>query len=161
MANFDDAMQSGPLATISTLNNDIGTDVGDHRAVKKATTQWAACMARNGYHYTQAGAVFPDQLHQAYGGQRDISPSSTVSPAANQAQISAAVTDSTCTQTTDLAGIYFAVLASYEQQLVNANQQALTAGVRRYRAAYAKEIKKLPVLLRTTKPQAHGGNQGG
>ncbi len=160
-SNFTDAMQSGPLATIGTLNNDIGTDVGNHPAVKRATTQWAACMARNGYHYSQPGAVFPDQLHEAYGGQRNISPSTQVSPAANQAQITAAVTDSTCTRTTDLAGIYFAVLSSYEQQLVNANQQALTADVRRFRAAYAKEIKKLPVLLRTTKAQAPGGHQGG
>ena len=31
----------------------------------------------------------------------------------------------------DLAGIYFAVQASYEQQLVNANQQALGAAVQR------------------------------
>jgi hypothetical protein len=47
--------------------------------------------------------------------------------------------------------IYFAVQASYEQQLVNANQQALTAAVQRYRAAYQKEVSKLPGLLRTAK----------
>ena len=41
-----------------------------------------------------------------------------MSAAANQAQIAAAVTDANCTQSTDLAGIYFAVQASYEQQLV-------------------------------------------
>ncbi len=45
-----------------------------------------------------------------------------MSPAANQAQIAAAVTDATCTESADLAGIYFAVQASYEQQIVNANQ---------------------------------------
>ena len=49
-----------------------------------------------------------------------------MSPAANQAQIAAAVTDATCTESADLAGIYFAVQASYEQQIVNANQQRST-----------------------------------
>ena len=51
-------------------------------------------------------------------------------PPPDQAQIAVAVTDANCTQSTDLAGIYFAVQASYEQQLVNANQQALAAAVR-------------------------------
>lgn len=35
-------------------------------------------------------------------------------------------------------GIYFAVQTSYEQQLVTANQQALTTAVRQYRTAYQK-----------------------
>ena len=150
VTTFDAAMQAGPLATIGTLNNDIASDVANDPAVNKATKEWDACMARNGYHYTQPAAVAHDQMQQAYGGQRSIDPSSPVSPDARRAQITAAVTDATCTQTTDLAGLYFAVLASYEQQLVNANQQALNADVRRYRAAYAKELRKLPALLRTT-----------
>jgi hypothetical protein len=37
------------------------------------------------------------------------------------------------------APIYFAVRASYEQQVVNANQQALTAAVQQYRTACAKK----------------------
>jgi hypothetical protein len=60
------------------------------------------------------------------------------------------VADADCTQATDLAGIYFGVQASYEQQLVDANQQALNAEVRQYKAAFAKELSKLPALLRTT-----------
>ena len=87
-----------------------------------------------------------------YGGQRSISPSTTVSASANQAQLAAAVTDADCSQSSDLAGIYFAVQASYEKQLVTANQQALNAAVSQYRAAYAKELKKLPALLRTARP---------
>ena len=35
-------------------------------------------------------------------------------------------------QSSDLAGIYFAVQASYEKQLVTANQQALTTAVSQY-----------------------------
>jgi len=155
VADFSDAMSSGPLSAINTLSNDIGNDVTNHPAVKKAVGQWATCMARNGYHYNQPETVFIDQMHKIYGGQGpgiQINSSDTVSPAANQAQIAAAVTDATCTQASDLAGIYFAVQASYERQLVNANQQALTADVRRYRTAYARELQKLPKLLRTTKP---------
>jgi hypothetical protein len=49
------------------------------------------------------------------------------------------------------AGIYFAVQASYEQQIVNANQQALNSAVQQYKAAYVKELKKLPSLLKTAK----------
>jgi hypothetical protein len=51
------------------------------------------------------------------------------------------------------AGIYFAVQASYEQQLVTANQQALSTAVSQYRAAYKKELTKLAALLRTAKAQ--------
>ena len=39
--------------------------------------------------------------------------------------------------------------ASYEQQIVNANQQARTTAVQQYRAAYARELSKLPDLLKT------------
>ena len=39
----------------------------------------------------------------------------------------------------------------YEQQIVNANQQALTTAVQQYRTAYAKELKNLPTLLQTAK----------
>jgi hypothetical protein len=93
-------------------------------------------------------------MYNQQGPGINIQPGQQVSPAANQSQITAAVTDATCTQAADLAGIYFAVQASYEKQLVNANQQALAADVGRYRAAYAKELKKLPALLRMTKPLA-------
>ena len=48
-------------------------------------------------------------------------------------------------------GIYFAVQASYEQQIVNANAQALNSAVQQYKAAYATELKKLPSLLKTAK----------
>ena len=120
-------------------------------AVKKATQQWAACMARNGYTYSQPRDVFFDQIRKMFGGKQFIQVGATVSNAANQAQIAAAVTDATCTGSADLAGIYFAVQASYEQQIVNANQQALSSAVQQYKAAYAKELSKLPSLLTTAK----------
>jgi hypothetical protein len=87
-------------------------------------------------------------------------PGSASAPTAaqNQAQIAAAVTDAGCTLSTDVSGIYFAAQASYEQQLVAANQQALDAAVRDFKAAYAKVLSELPALLRTASatPQLPG-----
>jgi hypothetical protein len=62
------------------------------------------------------------------------------------------VTDADCTQSTDLAGIYFAVQASYEQQIVDLNQEQLNSAVDQYRAAYHKELGELSSLLASTKP---------
>jgi hypothetical protein len=151
---FTDAVGKGPLAGILTLSNDIANDVRKDGAVMNATQQWSACMARNGYTYGQPQNVFFDQIHKMFGGKRQISFGDTVSTAANQAQIAAAVTDATCTESADLAGIYLAVQASYEQQIVNANQQRLTSAVRQYKALYAMELKKLPSLLKTAKANA-------
>jgi hypothetical protein len=94
-------------------------------------------MATNGYSFHQPGTVFFTELRSMYGGGR-VTPGQRVSAAANQAQIATAVTDAGCTAATDLGGIYFAVQASYEQQIVNASASALAAAVRQYRAAYAK-----------------------
>ena len=81
-----------------------------------------------------------------------------------------AVADADCTLSSDLGGIYFAVQANYEQQFVTANQQALGAGVRQYKAAFAKALKAMPALLQTTsatpnlpgptQARHHGGHRG-
>ena len=152
LQDFANAAQNGALAGIQTLSSDIANDVQHDAAVKNATRAWSACMAKNGYSFGQPQAVFGQELRAMYGNGQ-ISFGMPVSASAQQAQIATAVTDADCTQSSDLAGIYFAVQASYEQQVVNANQQALTAAVRQYRAAYAKELAKLPALLRTTKAQ--------
>jgi hypothetical protein len=153
MQDFANATQDGALAGIKALSNDIANDIVKDAAVKNATKAWSACMAKNGYHFDQPQNVFGQEFQAMYGGLHSISPSTPVSAAANQAQLATAVTDADCTQSSDLAGIYFAVQASYEQQLVTANQQALSTAVRQYRAAYAKELAKLPALLRTAKAQ--------
>ena len=57
--------------------------------------------------------------------------------------------------------VAFAVLASYEQQIVNANAQALTTAVQQFRAAYAAELKKLPALLKTASAQPFGSAPAG
>jgi hypothetical protein len=153
MQDFANATQKGPLAGIITLGNDIGSDVAHDPAVKNAARAWSACMAKNGYTADQPQDVVNQEWQVMYGGQDSISPSTTVSASANQAQLAAAVTDAGCSQSSDLAGIYFAVQASYEKQLVTTNQQALNAAVSQYRAAYAKELGKLPALLRTARAQ--------
>jgi hypothetical protein len=152
LQDFSNATQKGALAGIATLSNDIDNDVAHDAAVKAATRAWLACMAKNGYTFDQPQEVWGQELRAMYGSG-SISLGASVSASAQQAQLAAAVTDAGCTQSTDLAGTYFAVQASYEQQLVNANQQALTAAVKQYRAAYAKELAKLPALLRTAKAQ--------
>lgn len=154
--SFTNAVQNGSLAGIGTLTSVIYNDVLHDVAVNKALQAWSECMARNGYDYHNPQDVFFKETQNINGGKDQISAGETVSAAASQAQIAAAVTDANCTQSADLAGIYFAVLASYEQQLVNASQQALTAAVQQYRAAYARELAKLPALLRTAKVQPFG-----
>jgi hypothetical protein len=153
IGDFANAAEDVALAGIATLANVITTDVQHDPAVQAATRAWSACMAKNGYTAEKPGAIFNQEMQAMYGNGHSISPSTQVSAAANQAQIAAAVTDADCTQASDLGGIYFAVQASYELQLVSANRQALTAAVSRYRAAYAEELKRFPALLRTTKAQ--------
>jgi hypothetical protein len=121
--------------------------------VEAATRAWSACMAKNGYSFDQPQNVFFQEMQNLNGGVQAPVNTNQVSSAANQAQIAAAVTDAGCTQSSDLAGIYFAVQASYEQQLVTANQQALSTAVSQYRAAYKNELTKLAALLRTAKAQ--------
>jgi hypothetical protein len=149
--DFASATQSGPLAGIIALGTDIQNDMQHDPAVTAAARDWSACMARNGYSFSQPQNVFNQEVLAIQGHTQFVRSSSQVSSAANQAQIAAAVTDADCTQSTDLAGIYFAVQASYEQQLVTANQQALGTAVSQYRAAYAKELSQLQTLLGTTK----------
>jgi hypothetical protein len=157
--NFTNAMQNGPLAGVDTLSNDLYNDVAKDTQVASATQAWVACMARNGYGFKQPQTVFFTELQAMYGAKGGITPDSQVSAAANQAQIAVAVTDANCTTGADLAGIYFAVQASYEQQIVNANASALAAAVRQYRAAYAKEVSKLPGLLKTASAQPFGAGK--
>ena len=80
-------------------------------------------MARNGYDSQQPNTIWQQYLRTNLGP--GPIPGSTPSPTAaqNQAQIAAAVTDTDCTLSADLGGIYFAIQTSYERQLATANQQ--------------------------------------
>jgi hypothetical protein len=156
IVEFNDAQFATSMAGIETMNDVISTDVIQDPEFKNAMKVWSACMARNGYTSSDADALALQELtaiglRAAPGsGPGTTVPGSGPTAVQNKAQIATAVTDADCTQASDLAGIYFAVQASYEQQVVDANQQALNAAVRQYKAAYAKELSKLPALLRTT-----------
>jgi len=151
VSGFNDAQFATSLDGIETMNNDISNDVVQDPDLTKAQRAWSACMARNGYAAAEPDTLWQQQL-DAIGpqGLPGSAPETSPTAAQNQAQIAAAVTDAGCTQSTDLAGIYFAIQASYEQQFVTSNQQALNVAVRQFKAAYAKELSRLPALLRTT-----------
>jgi len=155
--DFDDAQFATSMAGMVTISNDIYNDVGQDPDVKNATKAWSACMASNGYPAAEPNTL-PDNETRGLGGPHGLSnPATTPSgltPAQNKEQIAAAVADADCTQATDLAGIFFAVQASYEQQVVTANQQALGAAVRQYKASYARELSKLPALVRSAPAHA-------
>ena len=119
-------------------------------------------MARNGYDDAQTNTFWQQQLTAAGLGPISLgSATGQLSPATNRAQIAAAVTDANCTLSTDLGGIYFAIQDSYEQQFITANQQALNTAVREYKANFAKELSKLPQLLRTTSATLNVSGPGG
>ena len=143
------------MSIIETLNNYISTDVVQDGEFKKADRNWSACMAKNGFSSPDAEAFWSAGAGQRSGngpapGQNPSGPPGAPTAAQNKAQIAMAVADANCTLSSDLAGIYFAVQANYEQQFVSANQQALNAGVREYKAAFAKALKTMPTLLQTT-----------
>jgi hypothetical protein len=153
---------AGPLAVIGTVSKDISADVAADPAVQAATRAWSACMTKNGYSFPdpqdvsslERRAMYPDQSPREINTEAiNTGAPPPVSASANQAQLAVAATDVGCTQSSDLAGIYFAVQASYEQQLVTANQQALTNAVSAYRAAYKNAQTKLEAQLRTAKVQ--------
>jgi hypothetical protein len=165
VSDFNNAMFAGPLAGIETMNDDISNDVINDPNVKRATVAWSACMAKNGYTTTGADSFALNELvslslRPARGGT-PLQPSAPTS-AQEQSQIAMAVTDTRCTLTADLGGIYFAVQASYERQFVSTNQQALNVAVRRYKAAFAKDLRTMPALLRkaSATPSLPGGPRG-
>jgi hypothetical protein len=174
LENFNNAQFAHSMSIIETLNNYISTDVVQDGEFKKADRNWSACMAKNGFSSPDAEAFWSQALNsigQGPGlapGQNPSGPPGAPTAAQNKAQIAMAVADANCTLSSDLAGIYFAVQANYEQQFVSANQQALSAGVREYKAAFAKALKTMPTLLQTTSatpnlpgpPAGHHGRHG-
>jgi hypothetical protein len=157
--DFTNEVDDGPLAGIAAIANGIGNDLQDDRSIYNATKAWDTCMTKSGYHVTDPQSAANNEMVQATSGTPGprgkgvIIGNTSVSSAENEAQTAMAVTDANCTQSADLAGIYFAVQASYEQQIVSANQQALASAVQQFRADYRKEVSELPNLLKTAKAQ--------
>jgi hypothetical protein len=155
MENFGVAQQHSSLAGIQTLGQTIRSDEFKDPSIAKATKAWSACMSTNGYDDSNPATLTLNEEHLL---PSTLNTGSSLTTAQNAAQVAVAEADAACTQSTDLAGIYFAVQASYEQQIVDANQQQLNTAVRQYRAAYAEELGKLRTLLATTPttPPSHG-----
>jgi hypothetical protein len=147
---FNNAQFATSTAGIETMNNVISNDVIADPDLTRAANAWSACMARNGYDSAQPGTFWQHYLPSLLPSPGPPPPSPAPAATQDRAQVAAAATDAQCTLSTDLGGIYFAIQASYERQFVTANQQALTAAVRQFKANYASELSKLPVLLRTT-----------
>jgi hypothetical protein len=174
LENFNNATLAHYLSIVETLNNYIGADVINDGEFHAAMRNWSACMARQGFHSSDA-ETFSQQAEIMLGqrtapGQNPTGPPGQPTAAQNRMQIAMAVADANCTLSSDLSGIYFAVQASYEKQFVSANQQALNAGVQAYKAAFAKALKNMPALLRAASatpnvpgPPARGrhGKHGG
>jgi hypothetical protein len=152
--NFLGNQLNSALAAIQTLGQSIRSEDFKDPSIAKATKAWSVCMAADGYDYGT-----PNELVNSV--MNVLRTASTLTAAQKAAQIAEAGADAACTQSTDLAGIYFAVQASYEQQIVDANQPQLSKAVQQYRAAYQKELGQLHTLLTTTPTTAPGhGSKG-
>jgi hypothetical protein len=141
--NFLGTQLNSTLAAVQTLGQTIRSEDFKDPSIAKATKAWSACMAADGYDYGTPNELLNSVMNV-------LRTDSTLTAAQNAAQIAQAGADAACTQSTDLAGIFFAVQASYEQQIVDANQPQLTKAVQQYRAAYRKELGQLPTQLATT-----------
>ncbi|MBV2152295.1 hypothetical protein [Kitasatospora sp. SUK 42] len=91
--------------------------------VVAATRAWTVCMTAAGFE-----AATPDELARKY----------QTTPEATPAELAAARADADCTATSNLAGLWFAVLAGYQRQLIDRNAQALTAQQEAVRAQDAR-----------------------
>ena len=152
--NFFGTQLTSSLAAVQTLGQTIRSEEFKDPSIAKATKAWSVCMAADGYDYGTPNELLNSAMNV-------LRTASTLTAAQKAAQIAEAEADAACTQSTDLAGIYFAVQAGYEQQIVDANQPQLAKAVQPYRAAYQKELSKLPTLLTTTPTTAPGNGPNG
>jgi hypothetical protein len=159
--NFIGGQQNSTLAVVQVLGGVIQGDEARDPSIASATKAWAACVRAAGYRFSTPTLLSNDALNvfraaqrAAQGGAGTLNGPPTLTAAQKAAQVAEAEADAACTQSADLAGIFFAVQASYEQQIVNANQQQLSKAVQQYRAAYQKELASLPSLLTTTSTTA-------
>ncbi len=147
IGDFRDTQEQGSLAIVDSLSTTIGSDVQQDPQVIAATAAWSQCMAADGYQLADPDAAI-------HGGLRPVQgPAGTGTPAPpDPAAVALAQADARCTDRSDLDGIYFAVQAEYEQQVVAANRQQLVSAAQRYRVAYQQELAQMPQLLTTTPP---------
>lgn len=108
-----DSVTTGNSLLNDLLNQSQVAATADGR-VRAATKVWANCMKDQGFGTAADPAALATQP-----GSRSPNPSST--------EIATAIADATCTRSSNLSGTYFAVEAGYQNELIQKNQQALTA----------------------------------
>ncbi|MEV5989258.1 hypothetical protein AB0L85_30455 [Streptomyces sp. NPDC052051] len=113
---------------VRTLFDRSFQQTGTDRRVVTARKRWSACM-------TAAGHPAQDPEELAAG------PWNTDRPTANE--IAAATAAESCTGSSRLAAVYFAVLTGYQRQLISANSTALTA----YQKQVAESTSRAARLL--------------
>ncbi|WP_329489331.1 hypothetical protein OG618_22475 [Kitasatospora sp. NBC_01246] len=104
------------------FDESIGATGRDAR-VAAATGEWSTCMAAAGFRVDD-----PAALPERYRAVAEITPG----------ELATARADADCTARSNLAGIWFAVLAGYQRQQIDRNAQALTAQQEAVRAQDAK-----------------------
>lgn len=87
--------------------------------VGAARERWSACMSAAGY-----PADDPEKLANGFLNAKK----------ATAEEIAAATVDESCTRSSNLAAVYFAVLTGYQQQLISANTEVLTG--------YEKQVRE-------------------
>ncbi|MFJ6139610.1 hypothetical protein [Kitasatospora sp. NPDC092286] len=122
-------------ALVSRLFDESFRATGRDERVVAATRNWSGCMAAAGFQ-----ADDPAVLPGRFQGAREITAS----------EIATARADADCTASSNLGGIWFAVLAGYQRQLIDRNAQALTA----QREAVRAQDEKLMRLLAGDGPSA-------
>ncbi|WP_380285677.1 hypothetical protein [Kitasatospora purpeofusca] len=119
----------GPGADlIGRLFADSMAATGKDERVVAATAQWAACMAAAGFR-----ADDPATLPERFRTVAETTP----------AELATARADADCTTRSNLAGIWFTVLAGYQRQQIDRNAQALND----HREAVRAQDAKLTRLL--------------
>ncbi|MGW4675385.1 hypothetical protein [Streptomyces sp. NPDC004324] len=101
---------------------------GADQRVAAARKRWSACMTAAGH---------PSQDPEELAAR----PWSTAQPTVNE--IAAATAAESCTVSSRLAAVYFAVLTGYQRQLISANSGTLTA----YQKQVAEGTKQAALLL--------------
>ena len=152
--DFSNASQDGALAGIATLGNDIANDVLHDPAVKNATRAWSACMAKNGYTFDQPQDVSSQELQAMYGGRALDQPRQPRSarPPSRRSSRRPSPTPTAPSPATWPGSTSPSRPATSSSSSTPTSRRS-NAAVRQYRAAYAKELSKLPALLRTAKAQ--------
>ena len=115
----------------ATLMGAAGQETVSNAQFKAAVATWTRCM-------TAAGRQTTDPLQYA----QDALATTAASPgsAAFRTQIGEAIDDARCTDSSDLAGVYFALTDAYQLQLLTRDHAALDTAVGRYRHDFQHEM---------------------